>query len=152
MQCYCFSFLLGFAESWISDRWNKRGHIIVFNCVLEIIGIAVLGFASQPYVRYFGAFLITGGANSNVPASMTYQANNIVGQWKRAFTSASMVAMGGMYLLYVACVTVLMTSGVGGIIGGTVFRSQDSPEYIPGLITVSLALKTCRSNADSPIS
>lgn len=29
--------------------------------------------------------------------------------------------------------------GVGGIIGGTVFRSQDSPEYTPGLITCFLA-------------
>jgi DMSO reductase anchor subunit len=50
---------------------------------------------------------------------MTYQANNVVGQWKRAFTSANMVAMGG----------------VGGIIGGTVFRTQDSPNYYPGLAT-----------------
>ena len=96
-----------------------RGHILVFNCVLEFIGIAVLGYAEQPYVRYFGAFLLVAGANSNVPASMTYQANNVVGQWKRAFTSASMVAMGG----------------IGGIVGGTVFRSQNSPEYIPGLAT-----------------
>jgi DMSO reductase anchor subunit len=54
---------------------------------------------------------------------MTYQANNVVGQWKRAFTSANMVAMGG----------------VGGIIGGTVFRSQDAPQYVPGLITCFLA-------------
>jgi hypothetical protein len=94
---------LGFTESWISDRWIIRGHIIVFNCALEIIGIAILGFAGRPYVRYFGVFLITGGSNSNVPASMTYQANKIVGQWKRMFTSASMVAMGGTYWSDVSC-------------------------------------------------
>lgn len=131
------SFLLGYTESFISDRWNIRGHIIVFNALVMIIGIAVLGFAAQPYVRYFGAFLVVAGevlerrnkcfipliiysgSNSNVCASMTYQANNVVGQWKRAFTSANMVAMGG----------------VGGIIGGTVFRTQDSPNYYPGLAT-----------------
>lgn len=121
--CYVFSFLLGFAESWISDRFVIRGHILAFNCVLQIIGVAVLGFATQPYVRYFGAFLITGGSNGNVPASMTYQANNIVGQWRRAFTSATIVAAGG----------------IGGIIGSCAFRRQDSPEYIPGLITCFLA-------------
>ncbi|KAK5163617.1 uncharacterized protein LTR77_010566 [Saxophila tyrrhenica] len=98
--CYVFSFLLGFAEAVVSDKTNWRGHIIVFNSVLMIIG-----------------------ANSNVTASMTYQQNNVVGQWKRAFTSANMVAMGG----------------VGGIIGGSVFRGQDAPQYVPGLITCFLA-------------
>ncbi|KAI5359824.1 Putative major facilitator superfamily, MFS transporter superfamily [Septoria linicola] len=117
--CYAFSFILGFAGSWISDKYNIRGHIIVFNCILEIIGVAVLGYAEQPYVRYFGAFLITGGANSNVPASMTYQANNVVGQWRRAFTPATIVAMGG----------------VGGVIGSVAFRAGDSPTYRPGLYT-----------------
>ena len=121
--CYVFSFLLGFVESWISDKFNVRAHILIFNGCLEIIGIGILGYADQPYVRYFGAFLIVGGANSNVPAALTYQANNVVGQWKRAFTSATIVAMGG----------------IGGIIGGTTFRTQDSPDYRPGLYTCFLA-------------
>jgi hypothetical protein len=56
--------------------------------------------------RYFGVFLVTAGANSNIPATMSYQANNIRGQWKRAFCSAMLVGMGG----------------VGGIAGGLVFR------------------------------
>ncbi|PPJ60117.1 hypothetical protein CBER1_03121 [Cercospora berteroae] len=117
--CYAFSFLLGFATSWVSDKYNIRGHVLIFNALLEIIGVAVLGYAEQPYVRYFGAFLITAGCNSNVPASMTYQANNVVGQWKRAFTSATIVAWGG----------------IGGVIGTVAFRSQDSPTYRPGLYT-----------------
>jgi hypothetical protein len=68
---------------------------------------------------------------------MSYQANNIRGQWKRAFCSATLVGMGG----------------VGGIAGGLVFRCvnlktfcfdrawtrltsirfQDKPGYRPGL-------------------
>jgi len=48
---------------------------------------------------------------------MSYQANNIRGQWKRAFCSAILVGMGG----------------VGGIAGGLVFRTQDKPGYRPGL-------------------
>jgi tellurite resistance protein TehA-like permease len=48
---------------------------------------------------------------------MSYQANNIRGQWKRAFCSATLVGMGG----------------VGGIAGGLVFRLQDAPSYRPGL-------------------
>ena len=48
---------------------------------------------------------------------MAYQANNIRGQWKRAFCSATFVGMGG----------------VGGIAGSLVFRAQDAPDYHPGL-------------------
>lgn len=48
---------------------------------------------------------------------MSYQANNIRGQWKRAFCSATLVGMGG----------------VGGIAGGLIFRFQDAPSYRPGL-------------------
>ncbi|SMQ50285.1 unnamed protein product [Zymoseptoria tritici ST99CH_3D7] len=121
--CYAFSFLLGFIESYLSDKYNLRGPVLIFNALLEIIGIAILGYASQPYVRYFGAFLITGGANSNIPASMTYQANNVVGQWRRAFTAATIVAAGG----------------VGGVIGSVAFRPQDSPGYGPGLWTCFVA-------------
>ena len=63
-------------------------------------------FHSNANVRYFGVFLTTAGANSNIPTTMSYQANNIRGQWKRAFCSAILVGMGG----------------VGGIPVGLVFR------------------------------
>lgn len=42
---------------------------------------------------------------------MAYQANNIRGQWKRAFASATLVGFGG----------------IGGIAGSTIFRAEDSP-------------------------
>lgn len=48
---------------------------------------------------------------------MAYQANNIRGQWKRAFASATLVGFGG----------------IGGIAGSTVFRNQDAPSYRPGI-------------------
>jgi len=76
-----------------------------------------MGFAKGNAARYFGVFLVTAGANANIPASMAYQANNIRGQWKRAFCSASLVGFGG----------------IGGISGSLVFRSQDAPDYYPGI-------------------
>ena len=118
-KCYAFSGLLTFFESYISDKYLIRGHILLFNGCLQIIGVGLLGYSHVQGVRYFGAFLITGGSNGNTPAALTYQANNIVGQWKRAFTSATIVAAGAL----------------GGIVGSTVFRSQDSPTYRPGLYT-----------------
>lgn len=58
-----------------------------------------------------------------MPCILTYQANNIRGQWKRALASATLVGAGG----------------IGGIVGSTVFRSQDAPGYIPGIIACLLA-------------
>ncbi|KAF2637357.1 MFS general substrate transporter [Massarina eburnea CBS 473.64] len=114
---YALAGIVMYATGWIGDKYRTRGPIIIFNMVLCLIGIPIMGWHSSNAVRYFGVFLTTAGANSNVPAGMTYQANNIRGQWKRAFCSATLVGFGG----------------IGGIAGGLVFREQDVPHYYNGL-------------------
>jgi MFS family permease len=103
---YAFAGIVTYATGWIGDRFRLRGPIILFNMLLCLIGLPIMGFHKNAAVRYFGVFLVTAGANSNVPATMSYQANNIRGQWKRAFCSATLVGFGG----------------VGGIAGSLVFR------------------------------
>jgi len=126
----------------VGDRYRLRGPLVVVNALLAIIGLPVMGFAASPGVRYFGVFLACMGGNANIPTSMTYQANNIRGHWKRAFASASLVGMGG----------------VGGIIGSLIFRTQDAPGYKPGiwacltsqlLILVIVALLTVKFKWDN---
>ncbi|TPX18235.1 uncharacterized protein E0L32_002744 [Thyridium curvatum] len=114
---YVLAGIVMYATAWAGDRYRVRGPVILFNMLLCIIGLPIVGYHTNPGVRYFGVFLVTAGANSNVPAAMSYQANNIRGQWKRAFCSATLVGLGG----------------VGGIAGSLVFRSQDNPKYLPGL-------------------
>jgi MFS family permease len=114
---YGFAAIVMYATGWWGDKKKARGSIIIFNMVLCLVGLPIMGFHKNAAVRYFGVFLTTAGANSNVPATMAYQANNIRGQWKRAFCSATLVGMGG----------------VGGIAGGLVFRAQDAPHYRPGI-------------------
>ena len=115
---YAFAGIIMFVTGWVGDRYHIRGPIIVFNCVLALIGLPIMGWASNPYVRYFGVFLVTAGANSNIPAAMSFQANNVRGQWKRAFCSATLVGFGG----------------IGGIAGSLVFREQDKATgYKPGM-------------------
>ncbi|KAL2023726.1 hypothetical protein VTK56DRAFT_1440 [Thermocarpiscus australiensis] len=114
---YALAGLLMWATGWAGDRWRLRGPVIVFNMLLCVVGLPLMGFHPSAAVRYFGVFLVTAGSNANVPAAMSYQANNIRGQWKRAFCSATFVSFGG----------------IGGIAGSLVFRSQDAPQYRPGL-------------------
>lgn len=104
-------------EAWLCDKKKVRGPIIIFNCVMVLIGLPIMGFHPKSGVRYFGVFLVTGFINGNIPAALAWQSNNIVGQWKRAFTAATLVTFGG----------------IGGIAGATVFRSQDAPAYRPGM-------------------
>ncbi|ORY16613.1 major facilitator superfamily domain-containing protein [Clohesyomyces aquaticus] len=114
---YALAAIVMYATGWFGDKYHLRGPVICFNMILCLIGLPIMGFHSNANVRYFGVFLTTAGANSNVPAAMAYQANNIRGQWKRAFCSATLVGFGG----------------VGGIAGSLIFRTQDAPSYHPGL-------------------
>ncbi|KAG9233265.1 general substrate transporter [Amylocarpus encephaloides] len=112
-----------YGMAWLGDKYHTRGPIVAFNALLGLIGLPLLGYSKSNSVRYFGVFLATISANANVPSILTYQANNIRGQWKRALCSATLVGFGG----------------VGGILGSTVFRQQDSPEYGPGIMTAMIA-------------
>ena len=114
---YVLAGILMFSTAYLADKHHMRGPVLVLNALIALIGLPIMGFATNSGARYFGVFLVTAGANANIPSTMAYQANNIRGQWKRAFCSASLVGFGG----------------IGGIAGSLVFRSQDAPEYHPGI-------------------
>ena len=120
---YVLSAILMYATSWLGDRYHTRAPILVLNTIISLIGLPMMGFHSNSTVRYIGAFIGVAGANANVPAAMAYQANNIRGQWKRAFCSATLVGMGG----------------IGGISGSLIFRSQDAPGYYWGFVGTIVA-------------
>ncbi|KAL5583873.1 hypothetical protein FOVSG1_015224 [Fusarium oxysporum f. sp. vasinfectum] len=103
--------------AWVGDRYKIRGPLLLINCVLGLIGLPILGFASNPGLRFFSTFLICMSGPGGIPTCMAYQANNIRGHWKRAFCSATLIGFGG----------------IGGIAGSLVFRQQDSPTYRPGV-------------------
>ncbi|KAI2464711.1 major facilitator superfamily MFS-1 [Annulohypoxylon bovei var. microspora] len=115
---YAFAGIWMYTMGWVGDRYRIRGPIVIVNMVVALIGLPILGWHHDNAVRYFGAFFVTAGVNANIPASLAYQANNIRGQWKRAFSSVTWVGFASM----------------GGITGSLVFRSQDAATgYKPGL-------------------
>lgn len=78
---------------------------------MGLIGLSLLGFAENNGVRYFGVFLATMACNANVPCILTYQANNIRGQWKRALASATLVGAGGIGGIVVSVLTAARGGG-----------------------------------------
>ncbi|PGH11013.1 hypothetical protein AJ80_07289 [Polytolypa hystricis UAMH7299] len=115
-----------FAAVWMSiiaylgDRYQTRGPLIIFNCVITIVGVAMMGFLTQSRDRYAGVFLGVAAANTNVPSILSYMHNNVVGQTKRAVVSALLIGGGA----------------IGGIAATLIFRQQDAPGYRPAMITV----------------
>ncbi|KIV92880.1 hypothetical protein PV10_04144, partial [Exophiala mesophila] len=120
---YVLAAIVMYAFAWAGDKYHLRSPFILANGALLLIGLPLLGYLDNVGVRYFGVFLATTACNANVPCVLTWQANNIRGQWKRALCSATLVGAGG----------------IGGIIGSTVFREQDKPEYHPGILTCMIS-------------
>ncbi|KAL4789437.1 major facilitator superfamily domain-containing protein [Aspergillus venezuelensis] len=120
---YVAAAIVMFTQGVVADKWRTRGPIVAINAAMGLLGLGLLGYVDSPAPRYFGVFLATIAGNANCPALVSWQSNNIRGQWKRALTSATLIGGGS----------------IGGILGTTVFRAQDAPDYIPGLLTTMLA-------------
>lgn len=97
----------------LCDKFHVRGPFIIFNCFIAVIGLCLTAFLESAAGRYVGVFLGIAAVSSNVPAILSYQHNNIVGQAKRAIGSAFLIGSGA----------------VGGIIATNIFREQDYPQY-----------------------
>ncbi|KAJ6134596.1 hypothetical protein N7523_000918 [Penicillium sp. IBT 18751x] len=142
---WVFAAMMMFLTAWVGDKIERRVPILLFNVCLSLIGLPMMGFLKSNSARYVGVFLTVAGANANVPACMAWQANNIRGQWTRAFSSATLIAF----------------DGIGGVVASLVFE-KDAPQYRPGVFTalaanvvflfavVSLALwyRRCNNQAD----
>ncbi|KAL6364339.1 hypothetical protein LRP88_02259 [Fusarium phalaenopsidis] len=72
------AFMYGIA--WVGDKYKIRGPLLLINCALGLIGLPLLGFATNPALRLFSTFLICVSGPGGIPTCMAYQANNIRGQ------------------------------------------------------------------------
>ncbi|KAI8940407.1 hypothetical protein NX059_004097 [Plenodomus lindquistii] len=114
---YYYAVVPAILSSLVGDKYQLRGPVITVNSICLIVGFCMLGFSSQVTVRYVGTYLATGAYVANWAAMATYQANNIVGQWKRVWTAALVTAF----------------NGAGGIAGSFIVRQQESPRYMTAI-------------------
>lgn len=117
---YFYSFLLATGLSWMSDRTRIRTPFIVFLSLNVILGIVLTRWGPNTGSQYLGLFFTLGGSLVNGPMIIVFAQNNAPTRMKRAVSSGLQLSMGA----------------IGGIIGSTVFRSQDAPTYTPGVIVV----------------
>lgn len=103
-----FSVVEAMSISWLADKVKLRGPFIVFQGLIGIIGLCMTGFIDQPAPRYIGTFLGVAGANGLVVTTLAWQANNIVGDSRRAISTGILISI----------------SGIGGIYSSMVFRKS----------------------------
>ena len=58
---YFFSFIVTISSTWIADRTQQRGYMILLLSCLGGIGYILLATCRSVGVRYFGVFLAAGG-------------------------------------------------------------------------------------------
>ncbi|KIV88299.1 hypothetical protein PV10_07993 [Exophiala mesophila] len=116
---YIFAAIQMYFQASLSDKYRLRSPVILINVLESVLGLCLLSWVEIPGVQLFAVFLVTAGCNATIPCVLSWQANNIRGHWTRTFCSATLTGMGA----------------VGGILGALTFRSQDFPNYYPGIYT-----------------
>lgn len=58
---YFISFFVTVTTTWLADRFQQRGLMVVFLSIVGAIGYVLLATCTKVGVRYFGVFLAAGG-------------------------------------------------------------------------------------------
>lgn len=103
-----FSVIFVMVISWAADKTRMRGPFVILQGIIGIVGLCMTGFLKNPTPRYVGTFLGVAAANGFVVTTLAWQANNTIGDAKRAISTAFMISC----------------SGVGGIYSSMVFRES----------------------------
>lgn len=117
---YFWAFFLATGLSTWSDHLKLRSPFIIFFSLNVILGVTLTRWGPNTGSQYLGLFFTLGGAQGNVATTIGFGQNNAPTRAKRSVSSGLQLTLGA----------------IGGIIGSTVFRSQDAPTYTPGVITV----------------
>ena len=113
---YVFAFILTMSTAVFTERTRRRTPFIIANSALAIVGYILLIASHRPGISYTGTVLATGGIHSAIAIILSWPANNVSGQTKRATANAMQVSMGSL----------------GGIIGTQLYRTEWSPRFFVG--------------------
>lgn len=124
-----WSIIPSLITAYIADKYKHcRGPVIMFNAVCLVVGTVMYSQlpVTQKAARYAGTFLAVGGGNANVPLVISWSQTAIRAQTKRAFTSAMVIALGG----------------VGGIVASVAFRGPEMLKGYPTGVRTTLAFNS----------
>ena len=99
-----------------SEKTRIRAPFIMGTSSLATIGYIVLLTNTKPGVAYFGTILAAAGIYPSVAIVLSWPANNVSGQTKRATANAMQISIGNL----------------GAVLGTQLYRSTDGPRFFVG--------------------
>ena len=117
---YALASVLTVSVAVFSERIKRRAVVIVGCAIVAIIGYIILltneNPTKRPGVSYVGTFFAAAGIYPAVALALSWPANNVSGQTKRATANALQITIGNL----------------GAVIGTQLYRPKTSPRYVLG--------------------
>ncbi|KAF2806909.1 MFS transporter [Mytilinidion resinicola] len=117
---YALATILTIAWAVLSERSGRRAPWIIASSIIAIIGYIILitndSPTKRPGVSYTGVFFAAAGIYPSVALSLSWPANNVSGQTKRATANAMQISIGNL----------------GAVLGTQLYRPNTAPRYLLG--------------------
>ncbi|KAL4809339.1 major facilitator superfamily domain-containing protein [Aspergillus unguis] len=113
---YALGFVTTITIAILSERTKRRAPYIMGSSAFACIGYIILLTGRKPGVSYTGTFFCCAGIYPAVAIVLSWPANNVSGQTKRAIANAMQISIGNL----------------GAVIGTQLYRTETSPRYFLG--------------------
>ncbi|KAI9722909.1 MAG: hypothetical protein M1812_001357 [Candelaria pacifica] len=113
---YAIAFILTISVAIASERTHYRAPFIMGSSCLAIIGYIILLTNHRPGVSYVGTIFAAAGIYPATAIVLSWPANNVSGQTKRATANAMQISIGNL----------------GAVLGTQLYRTESSPRFFLG--------------------
>lgn len=113
---YAVATLLTITVAVASEKLKIRAPFIMGGSSLAAVGYIILLSSTKPGVGYFGTILAAAGIYPATAIVLSWPANNVSGQTKRATANAMQISIGNL----------------GAVLGTQLYRSTDGPRFFLG--------------------
>lgn len=113
---YAVATMLTITVAVASEKFKIRAPFIMGGSSLAAVGYIILLSSTKPGVGYFGTILAAAGIYPATAIVLSWPANNVSGQTKRATANAMQISIGNL----------------GAVLGTQLYRSTDGPRFFLG--------------------
>ncbi|PKY09348.1 MFS transporter [Aspergillus campestris IBT 28561] len=113
---YAVAFILTITVAILSEKTQRRAPFIMGSSMLGCIGYIMLLSDPRPGVSYAGTIFAAAGIYPAVAIVLSWPANNVSGQTKRAIANAMQISIGNL----------------GAVMGTQLYRTEYAPRYFVG--------------------